>query len=292
MARLPFIGRLSWREYAALVLGFLFIALERLIRLVIFFLPRSVIDWFYDRSRNLFDVFGSVGNRQPRTEEDVTSDKILKARDFGELCALFGYAFEEHIVRTKDGYLLGMHRISSPKGEHKRWRGSSTGKPVVYLHHGLLMNSEVWVCLNSEERSLPFALASAGYDVWLGNNRGNKYSKKSIHDHPNSSRFWDFSIDDFAWYDIPDTIEYILDMTGAGSVGYVGFSQGTAQAFAALSIHPKLNEKVNVFIALAPALSPEGLAAPIVDGLMKASCVSLAFPVRAHTDSAALFHAH
>jgi lysosomal acid lipase/cholesteryl ester hydrolase len=56
-------------------------------------------------------------------------------------------------------------------------------------------------------------------------------------------------------------------------LSYVGFSQGTAQAFAALSIHPQLNEKVNVFIALAPAMSPAGLSAPIVDGLMKSSYV-------------------
>lgn len=62
-------------------------------------------------------------------------------------------------------------------------------------------------------------------------------------------------------------------MTKAPQLSYIGFSQGTAQAFAALSIHPQLNEKVNVFIALAPAMSPAGLAAPIVDGLMKASQV-------------------
>ena len=62
-------------------------------------------------------------------------------------------------------------------------------------------------------------------------------------------------------------------MTQANKLSYVGFSQGTAQAFAALSIHPRLNEKINVFIALAPAMSPPGLAAPIVDGLMKASYV-------------------
>jgi len=54
-------------------------------------------------------------------------------------------------------------------------------------------------------------------------------------------------------------------------LSYVGFSQGTAQAFAALSIHPGLNDKVNVFIALAPAMSPPGLSASLVDGLMKAS---------------------
>ena len=80
-----------------------------------------------------------------------------------------------------------------------------------------------------------------------------------------------FSIDDFAWHDIPDSIEHILEVTKSEKLSYIGFSQGTAQAFAALSIHPRINEKINVFIALAPAMSPPGLAAPIVDGLMKAS---------------------
>jgi lysosomal acid lipase/cholesteryl ester hydrolase len=110
-----------------------------------------------------------------------------------------------------------------------------------------------------------------GFDVWLGNNRGNKYSKKSIHHSPNSQKFWDYCLDDFAWHDIPDTIQYIIDATKAANISYIGFSQGTAQAFAALSIHPQLNEKVNVFIALAPAMRPPGLAAHIVDGLIKAS---------------------
>lgn len=120
--------------------------------------------------------------------------------------------------------------------------------------------------------------------------RGNKYSKKSIHHGPNSLKFWDFrfdlivhaissfsskvhSIDDFAWHDIPDSIKYILDITKAPTLSYIGFSQGSAQAFAALSIHPQLNDRVNVFIALAPAMSPAGLSAAVVDGLMKASYV-------------------
>lgn len=133
------------------------------------------------------------------------------------------------------------------------------------------MNSEIWVCLTAEERALPFQLVERGFDVWLGNNRGNKYSRKSIHHGPHSAKFWDYSIDDFAWHDIPDSIHYILDVTKAPTLSYIGFSQGTAQAFAALSIHPQLNQKVNVFIALAPAMAPPGLSAPIVDSLMKAS---------------------
>lgn len=188
-----------------------------------------------------------------------------------DLCSIYGYTPEEHVVLTKDGYLLGLHRLPAKTREKKTNPGTSTGKPVVYLHHGLLMNSEVWVCLTDAERAVPFVLVERGFDVWLGNNRGNKYSKKSIHHGPNSSQFWDFSIDDFAWHDIPDSIHYILAITKSQKLSYIGFSQGTAQAFAALSIHPQLNEKINVFIALAPALSPAGLAAPIVDGLMKAS---------------------
>lgn len=32
---------------------------------------------------------------------------------------------------------------------------------------GLLMNSEVWVCLTDEERCIPFVLVENGYDVWV-----------------------------------------------------------------------------------------------------------------------------
>lgn len=88
---------------------------------------------------------------------------------------------------------------------------------------------------------------------------------------PSSLEFWNFSIDEFAFHDIPDSIEYILGNTSEASLSYIGFSQGTAQAFAALSIHPKLNQQVNVFIALAPAMSPPGLANGIADALIKAS---------------------
>ena len=105
----------------------------------------------------------------------------------------------------------------------------------------------------------------------FGNNRGNKYSKKSIHHSPTSTAFWDFSMDEFAFHDIPNSIDYILSTTNQPSLSYIGFSQGTAQAFATLSIHPKLNDKVNVFIALAPAMSPAGLSNGIVDSMMKAS---------------------
>lgn len=293
------IGRLYVREYFAVIFGCLFIGFEALLRFAIFFLPRPVIRWFHDRTRQIFNhYFVTRGNSSTTfvsNEEQRLADKIRVALDFEELCDIFGYQHEEHVVQTKDGYLLGIHRIPCRKGERNLNSGMSPGKnvhkPVVYLHHGLLMCSDVFLCTTSAHRSLPLMLAEAGYDVWLGNNRGNKYSKKHVTHHPYSSHFWyvsclvsnsefvhlfsisyrNFCIDEFARYDIPDSIEYILKVTGEKSLSYIGFSQGTAQAFAALSICPTLNTKVDVFVALAPAMSPPGLSAPIVDGLMKAS---------------------
>ncbi|KAK4124911.1 alpha/beta-hydrolase [Parathielavia appendiculata] len=251
---IPFLGRLNIIEYAALVGSFFLVGLEAFIR--------------------VFTLALQEGRAEKEVRASAISTSIRNASDFVDLCATFGYTAEEHVVQTKDGYLLGLHRLAWRKGEEdtKVNRGiNSVKKRVVYLHHGLLMNSEVWVCLTDEQRALPFVLVEKGFDVWFGNNRGNKYSKKSIYSSPSSPKFWNFSIDEFAFHDIPDSISYILETTGQPSLSYIGFSQGTAQAFASLAVHPKLNDQVNVFIALAPAMSPAGLSNGVVDALVKAS---------------------
>jgi len=97
---------------------------------------------------------------------------IANASDFSELCELHGYYAEEHVVQTADGYLLGLHRLGWRRGEEdvRVNAGPNKGgvrKKVVYLHHGLMMNSEVWVCLTEAERCLPFQLVERGYDVWV-----------------------------------------------------------------------------------------------------------------------------
>ncbi|KAI8878005.1 alpha/beta-hydrolase [Backusella circina FSU 941] len=237
--------------------------------------------------------------------ESKVSSSLEKAEGFEKMVKYWKhYDCEQHIVRTQDDYLLCVHRIPSmksiPKGRRKSNINVRTeskgieiidrldqftldagafsspssnykGKPVVLLYHGFLMSSEVWVTNQDEHSNLPFILARNGYDVWLGNARGNKYSQYHVNLSPRHQAFWEFSINEFAMRDLPDTVDYILAETGAPNLTYIGFSQGTAQAFAGLSLNSDLNKKVNLFIAMAPATTPKGLQHPLIDAFVKAT---------------------
>lgn len=48
---------------------------------------------------------------------------------------------------------------------------------------------------------------SSSYDVWLGNARGNKYSLKHMFLKPHEKKFWEFSMDELALFDMPDTVD-------------------------------------------------------------------------------------
>ncbi|KAJ8956156.1 hypothetical protein NQ318_020706, partial [Aromia moschata] len=81
------------------------------------------------------------------------------------------------------GYILNIHRIPGPKS------GKRGGQPV-FLQHGLLGNSADWII--NGDNALAFLLADQGFDVWLGNARGNMYSKAHVSIPVDNSKFWNF----------------------------------------------------------------------------------------------------
>ncbi|KYR00533.1 carboxylic ester hydrolase [Tieghemostelium lacteum] len=157
----------------------------------------------------------------------------------------FGYPCEEHFVTTEDGYILGVFRI--PHGRNQ----TETNKKPVLLQHGLL-DSSITFIINLPSESLSYILADAGYDVWLGNNRGNEYSTNHTTLSNSSKEFWEFSYDEMGLYDLPATVDYILDQTSQSTITYVGHSEGTMQAFIAYLKVPLFSEKVPLFFALGP----------------------------------------
>lgn len=270
MLYIPFFSRLSLTEYQGLVTAALFFIVEKLLRVLLLIFPIGFVvglvpDWVFSWLK-IPQIIG--------TDKEVEVDFLDDFNSFAEIMDYWGYPYEDHLVETKDEYLLGIHRIAGPRilnNIDKETDKEEKIKPVVLFWHGFMLSSECFVCHPDWINILPFRLAEAGYDVWLGNSRGNKYSYKHMKYTPEDRQFWNFSIDEIANIDVPTTVNYILKETGAAKLTYIGFSQGTAQMFMSLSRNKQLNSQIEHFIALAPASTPQGFHNSIVDYFIKAT---------------------
>ncbi|CAM8957465.1 unnamed protein product [Rhodiola kirilowii] len=144
------------------------------------------------------------------------------------------YPCEEHTVTTQDGYILSMQRI--PQGRSSEGSGD---RPPVLLQHGLLMDGITWL-LSPPEQSLALLLADNGFDVWIANTRGTKYSQGHTSLSPDDDAYWDWSWDELVAYDLPATVQYVHDQAGQ-KTHYVGHSLGTLIALAAFSQDQVMN---------------------------------------------------
>nr|XP_025706749.1 lipase member K isoform X2 [Callorhinus ursinus] len=144
--------------------------------------------------------------------------------NISQIISYWGYPCEEYDVVTEDGYVLGIYRIPSGRGCPR---------------------------------------ANTGYDVWMGNSRGNTWSRKHLKLSPKSREYWAFSVDEMANYDLPATINFIVEKTGQEQLYYVGHSQGTTIAFIAFSTNPELAKRIKIFFALAPVVTVKYTQSPM-----------------------------
>ena len=152
-----------------------------------------------------------------------------------------GYTLPEHdFVRTVDGYKLRLHRL-------KR-RNMEKFKGVIYLQHGLMCSSADYLVPGG----LAYTLANRGYDVWMGNFRGNLYSYTHKELEQKDTEFWNFSWDEHGTVDLYCMLQHILDKTGTEQITFVGHSMGTTAFFVMLNKYPEMNQKINYSVLLAP----------------------------------------
>lgn len=195
-------------------------------------------------------------------------------RSLSEIITSRGFKAETHEVTTEDGYILTLFRAVNPRNEHR----PSGGKPIL-LMHGFGGNAAQFIVTSDDgylkeceeenfsdtDNSLCFFLGKRGYDVWMGNMRGSRYSlkhKRGWKLTPDSEGFWNFSLDEIVKYDLPACIDYILNTTGSPTLGYVGVSLGTTIMFGLLSSQPEYNDLIHPFVALAPCYRLYNMKSP------------------------------
>jgi lysosomal acid lipase/cholesteryl ester hydrolase len=102
------------------------------------------------------------------------------------------------------------------------------------------------------ESSVVSYLLEKGYQVWLGNNRGNKYSCTNDKLDNSSKEFWDYSFQELAEIDFPLFLQTVLEKTGKEKITVMGHSQGGTQIFAALAEFPELQNSIGkgIFLSL------------------------------------------
>ncbi|CAB3232783.1 unnamed protein product [Arctia plantaginis] len=192
----------------------------------------------------LLSLFGVFCEAELKKEVFLSVPSLIKAA---------GYPAERHRVSTPDGYELQLHRIPAGRRSARRIADpTAKGKKAILIVHGLLGDSGNFVIMGPK-RSLAYLLADAGYDVWLGNLRGNVYSShKNL--TRNNAKFWDFSFHEHGKYDFPAMVDKVLNITGLEKIMCVGHSMGTTSFFIMMALKPEYNDKIISFIALAPAV--------------------------------------
>jgi len=174
----------------------------------------------------------------------------------------FKYDCHEYSSATADGFRLGVQRIKP-----RAFPSGSDLKGPVFLNHGILSGGDTWV-LNQPDESPGFILADAGYDVWIGNARTTRYSYGHEYLTEKDEAFWDWSLDELAAIDLPNMMHLVNSMTNK-RIYYIGFSQGTQAALAALS-EGNLVDIVEKVALLAPiayvshTYTPIGVAAVVL----------------------------
>lgn len=200
-------------------------------------------------SRKAFKEF--VGNKWNSGEVDKSESVQLATP---QLALWHGRNMESHVVETKDGYFLTLHRVVIDHYVSNR---------TILLHHGLLGSSTDWI-LGGPRNSLPYILADAGYDVWIANARGNYYSRGHISLTVDFSNYWNFSWQEMGEYDLPAIIDYIRHVKKSNeSINFVGHSMGATALLVLLSTAPQYNEYLRMGILLAPLAYMSNIEGPL-----------------------------
>jgi len=168
------------------------------------------------------------------------------------------YTCECHNITTPDGFVMQNARILPSKS-------AGPVKGAVFVMHGFLTCAMDWVSQPTTEESLPYMLSDAGFDVWLGNARGNVFSLTNTNMSIDTTEFWDaVDTDNMAATDVPTILSYVRGASNVSRVHWVGHSQGGGILVLALAKLPALRDQLASSVLLAPGVHEKHLKVPLL----------------------------
>merc|ERR1711892_145178 len=205
-----------------------------------------------------------LGNSISAWEVDIEEPmNMFKLKDHehskptDEMIADAGYPAETHDTVTDDGYILRLHRIP-----HEAGGAYNSSRPAVFLMHGLLSSSADWV-VTGPGKALAFLLSDQGYDVWMGNYRGNTYSKQHVNPTIDKKTYWSFSWDEMAEHDLPTMLAHMMEVTGQRTFHYIGHSMGTITYFTACNYHSWISYATKLMVGYGPHTVVPNMISPV-----------------------------
>ena len=109
------------------------------------------------------------------------------------------------------------------------------------------------------------------FNKWVGNSRGNKYSRNHVLLDPSDEAFWKYSFHEMGIYDIPACLDYILKINKiTKKVIYIGHSQGGTSILSGMSENYNyFKENLLLVVLLAPASKIDRFDSYFLDFLQK-----------------------
>lgn len=188
-----------------------------------------------------------------------------------ELIQSRGFLAEDQHLTTSEGYILHLVRADNPlladERNHKR--------PILFVH-GLATSAKAWVIHSADaeprnyanlnaslmsdqqldqllkddpaSKSLVFTALNFGHQCWLIDLRGTQPSLGHLNNNepnewPEGRSYWDYSLDEEALHDLPETIDYILQQTNKPKLSLIGHSAGGAKIMMLLADRPQYADK-------------------------------------------------
>ena len=164
----------------------------------------SIIDAKKSSSK---EVDSENGKRKKSRESRDIRMQEEKYPEFNAVMKEYGYEWTPYEVVTEDEWHLTLFQVTRQHGMHGIERNAA---PPVLVMPGSFSDATSWLESAQDGTPMPLQLFDHGYDIWLGNNRGTRYSNYNPLFPKDCEDKWDFSWAEMGEYDIPAMIDLII----------------------------------------------------------------------------------